>query len=283
MRKYLIGSTIVLTTVLAFSPMLSAQTASQGSPGAAKVNTKALPFEPHDFTGVWNAAPFLRAKTEVPFGDAVVLKDGDPQPPFTPEGKAKYEANVKFVQGGGVLDCDPLGSSRAVFSPRPMEFFQVRDRILQHFEYYDVWREIWMDKKPPNPDDLDPSYMGYSTGRWDGDTLVIDVVGYNGKTFLMSGGLPLSASMHQTERWQRIDHDTLKVVVTFDDPKTYTKPWSDSYFFRLKTDWQLIAVPCVMDGVREWYSTVGTPEGMPGISKGKPNSNVSDKANKATY
>lgn len=271
MRKYFVGSLTVFASMLVFSSTAPAQSALQSNTERGKADhTKSVPYDSHDFAGVWNAALYMRSKTEVQFGDGVVLKDGDVQPPFTPEGKRKYQANVNFVQGGGVLDCDPLGASRAVFSPRPMEFFHVRDRILQHFEYYDGWREIWMDRKPPNPDTLDPSYMGYSYGHWEGDTLVIDVLGYNGKTFLMSGGLPLSPAMHQTERWQRIDHDTLKVVVTFDDPRMYTKTWSDSFFYKLKPDWQLLAVPCVMDGVREWYDTIGKPEGMTGLSKGKP-------------
>jgi len=71
-------------------------------------------------------------------------------------------------------------------------------------EYYDNWREIWTDGRKI-PADVDPEYMGYSIGRWEGDTFVVGSAAYNGKAFLTWQGFPISESMHQTERWQRVD------------------------------------------------------------------------------
>jgi hypothetical protein len=265
MRNCSIGATILfLVTVLTTGSFLFAQSGEHPEPANAK--SKSPAFDPHDFNGVWDTAPFMQPRNEVhPFGGP----PGTPPPPFTPEGEAKYEANVKFIESGAVLDCDPLGASRALFSPRPFEIFVSRDRLLQHFEYYDNWREIWTNGRKFDSDVMDPSYMGFSTGRWEGDAFVVDVVGYNGKTFLSSSGLPLSDAMHQTERWQRVDYDTLRIIVTLDDPKMYSKPWTVTYFYKLK-DWSLNAIPCTMTGNREWDQKMGHVDRLPGLDYKSP-------------
>jgi len=198
-----------------------AQTAQQ--PLTAKATANSTAFDPHDFSGVWNPAPRMQPKGEVNPLD--LGGHPNPLPPFAPAGQLKYEANKKFIDAGAVLDCDPYGTARNFFTPRPFENIPPRDRLLQHFEYYDNWREIWMDGRN-FPGDLEPDFMGYSIGKWEGNTFVVDSRGYNGKQFLTWQGFPLSESMHQTELWQRVDHDTLKIAFTFDDPKMYSKPWS---------------------------------------------------------
>ena len=76
--------------------------------------------------------------------------------------------------------------------------------------------------------------MGYSIGRWDGDTFVVDSAAYNGKAFLTWQGFPISESMHQTERWQRVDQDTLKIVFTFDDPEKLREALVDHRFLEIE-------------------------------------------------
>ena len=258
MRKWLIDPIVALATLLACSPVMLAQADRSG---AAKTDTMAQPSDPHDFSGVWDTAPYMQPKGEVNPLDL----SGHPTtlPPFTPWGKAKYEANVKFIAAGAVLDCDPFGTARNYFTPRPFEIIPARDRLLQHFEYYDNWREIWTDGRKV-PADLDPDYMGYSTGKWEGDTFVVDSVGYNGKQFLTWQGLPLTESMHQTEQWQRVDHDTLKIVFTFDDPKAYAQPWHITYFYKLKKNWVLDAHPCTLSEVKEYDERINHTDKLPG-------------------
>ena len=183
----------------------------------AKPDTKNLPYDKHDITGVWDPAPYMQPKDEV--NPLALNGEPTPLPPFTPWGQQKYEDNVKFIKAGDVNDCDPFGTARNFFTPRPFEVIQAKDRMVQHYEYYDNWREIFTDGRGV-PDDVDPDFMGYSTGKWDGDAFVVDSTAYNGKQFLTWTGLPLTESMHQTERWQRIDHDTLKIYFTFDDPES---------------------------------------------------------------
>ncbi len=248
MRNCVIGSIAAWATVLVFPAVPFAQAVQQ--PGTTKAGAQAKAFDAHDFAGVWNPAPRMQPKGEVNPLDL----GGHPN---------KYEINKKFIDAGAVLDCDPYGTARNFFTPRPFENIHSRDRLLQHFEYYDNWREIWTDGRN-FPDDLEPDYMGYSIGKWEGDTFVVDSRGYNGKQFLTWQGFPLSESMHQTERWQRVDHDTLKIVFTFEDPKMYSKPWTITYFYKLMSNWVLDAHPCTLAAIKEYDERINHADQLPG-------------------
>jgi len=259
MRRFVSISIFALAAVIALSPAALAQTSRPA--GAAKPDTKAKPFDAHDLSGVWNPAPFMQPKGAVNPLD--LGPHPNPLPPFSAAGKAQYDANAKFIAAGDVTSCDPYGTARNFFTPRPFENIPARDRLLQHFEYYDNWREIWTDGRAIPPD-LDPDFMGYSVGKWQGDVFVVESRAYNGKQFLTWSGFPLSESMHQTERWQRVDHDTLKIVFTFDDSKFYARPWSVTVFYKLK-DWQLDAHPCTESQLKEWDQRMGHVDGLPGL------------------
>jgi hypothetical protein len=265
MRKGLIVPIMALL-VLAFFSVAFAQNASPSTTGKGDPkaqSTHAAVFSPRDLAGVWNPAPSMQPKDEPPVAAGLVFKKSDPLPPFTPFGKTKYDANVKFIAAGDVLDCDPCGTARNFFTPRPFEILLAHDRVLQHYEYYDNWREIWTDGRKI-PADAEPDYMGYSVGRWEGDVFVVESAAYNGKQFLSWSGLPLSESMHQTERWQRIDADTLEIVFTFDDPKIYAKPWTVHAFWKLKKDWALDAHPCTLSELKEYDDRLNHTDKLPG-------------------
>ena len=155
MRNSLLGSAIALAAAIAFLAVARAQTDHLG---AGKTNANAASFDSHDLTGIWNPAPFMQPKGEVNPLD--LGGHPNPVPPFTPAGEAMYLANAKFIAAGAVLDCDPFGVSRNFFTPRPFEILLTHDRLVQHFEYYDNWREIWTDgRKIPADVDL-PSAIG---------------------------------------------------------------------------------------------------------------------------
>ena len=130
-----------------------------------------------------------------------------------------------------------------MFQPFPWEIVYARDRILIIFEYQALLRQIFIDGRK-HPDDLEPTYMGHSIGKFEGDTLVVDTVGFNDKTWLDPMGLPHSDAMHLTERIRRVDHDTLVDEYTIDDPKAYTQPWKATRTFKLKPDWQIKEYVC---------------------------------------
>jgi hypothetical protein len=258
MRHFGIASGVVLAVVLAFSATVAQPGQESGSAKSAQS------FNPRDLTGIWNAAPKMQPKDEPPVTFGVGIKEGQPLPPFTPLGKTIYDANVKANAAGFVLACNPLGVSRDFFTPRPFEVVQAKDRILQHYEYYSDWREVFTDGRS-FPPDAEPDFMGYSIGHWEGNTFVVQAQGFNGKTWLGWGGVPMSDQMHQTERWQRIDADTLKIVFTFTDPKIYAKPWTVTGFWKLHKDWVMDAHPCTLDEIKEWDNKMGHPDGIPGL------------------
>ena len=106
------------------------------------------------------------------------------------------------------------------------------------FEYDHFVRQIFTDGRQ-HPQDLNSSWMGDSIGRWDGDMLVVDTVGFNDKTWLDQVGHPHSDALHLVERIRRVNHDAMTIDITIDDPKAYTKPWVAHFIYDLKPDWNI--------------------------------------------
>ena len=115
-------------------------------------------------------------------------------------------------------------------TPYPMEIIQQPDqqRVIMIFEgATHIWREIHMDGRPhPQGDALNPTYLGHSVGRWRGDTLVVDVVGFNEGTWLDFFGHPHTDMLHVVEEFSRPNKNTLHYEATIDDPGAYTKPFT---------------------------------------------------------
>ena len=157
----------------------------------------------------------------------------EPHVPFMPWAAAVYDynsANVSKYDPEGY--CLPPGGPRMMATPYPMEIVQLPEqrRIFMVFEgATHIWREIYMDGRPhPQGDALNPTYLGHSVGRWEGDTLVVDIVGFNEGTWIDYYGHPHTAMLHVGERISRPDKSTLRYEATIDDPGAYTRPWTVS-------------------------------------------------------
>ena len=115
-------------------------------------------------------------------------------------------------------------------TPFPMEILQLPDqkRIVMIYEGgTHIWRVIYMDGRAhPTGDNLNPTWLGHSVGRWEGDTLVVDVVGYNEGSWIDMVGDPHTDRLHLIERFTRKDLYTLRYEATIDDPGAYTEPWT---------------------------------------------------------
>src|SRR5579871_2345039 len=181
MRNRLAAGAFGLAGIFVIALLSSAQTSTSSQPPKTNAGQPAAGAGARDFSGVWDPAPYMKPAGEVDPWD--LRPNPRVLPPFNDWGKAKYEANAKFIAAGAVLDCDPFGTARNFFTPRPFEVIQARDRLVQHWEYYDNWREIWTDGRKI-PDDVEPDYMGYSVGKWDGDAFIVESAAYNGKQFL---------------------------------------------------------------------------------------------------
>ena len=197
--------------------------------------------------GVWNV-PYIQnmadrasGRAAGPAGRGGGGDDGgrggsrsEPHIPFLPWAAAIYDynsANASKYDPEGY--CLPPGGPRMMATPYPMEIMQLPEqkRIFMVFEgATHIWREIYMDGRAhPQGDALNPTYLGHSVGRWEGDTLVVDVVGFNEATWIDYYGHPHTDLLHVVERFSRPDKSTLRYEATIDDPGAYSRPWTVSW------------------------------------------------------
>jgi hypothetical protein len=142
--------------------------------------------------------------------------------------------------------CLLVGVPRITNEPLPIKIIQTKDEITFLYETFHAFRVIPTDGRK-HPDDIDPSFLGDSVARWEGDTLVVDVIGFNDKTWIGAGGATLhSDALHVTERYRRVDYDTITYEVTIDDPKVFTKTWSPApTFLSLRPGERLHEYECI--------------------------------------
>jgi hypothetical protein len=150
--------------------------------------------------------------------------------PFQPWARGIYEERQRDLQQYDPESrCLPPGIPRLMATPFPFQIFQLSDRVLFIFEGgAHIWRTIHTDGRP-HPKDPNPSFLGDSVGRWEGDTLVVDAIGFNESTWLDQAGHPHTDALHIVERFTRTNERTLRYEVTIDDPHAYTAPWTTSY------------------------------------------------------
>ena len=121
--------------------------------------------------------------------------------------------------------CQPLGPIKMHLHPYPRRIIQVPGMLIILFERDTAYRQIFTDGRPL-PVDPQPGYNGYSTGKWDRDTLVVETIGVKDGTWLDVRGTPMTEAGKITERLRRPSFGKLEIDITLDDPKAYTKPWS---------------------------------------------------------
>jgi hypothetical protein len=124
-----------------------------------------------------------------------------------------------------------------------MKFIPNPGVIVILYEAFNLYRQVFTDGRPL-PKDPNPSWLGYSIGKWDGDTLVVESNGYNDLTWLDQQGHPHSDALHVTERFHRVDIGHMELQVTIDDPKMYTKPWTVKEELRLIPDSEILEFIC---------------------------------------
>ena len=235
MRHCIIGFIVALVAVMVFPAVTAAQDLYPGwltCPNcqtnayrtAARAETADLPFDPRDLTGVWNQNRIQLNRNA---------------PPMTPDGQARYDAtrSEETADGraisnsrDGMLICDPLGWPRWFTYNYGFEFAELPDRLVQFLEWGHTYRPIWTDGRAL-PEDPDPRWLGYSIGRWEGDTFVVESSGFDERSWLSENrqdrrfGWTHSDALKTEERYRRVDYNTLEVTLTITDPKTFTEPW----------------------------------------------------------
>ncbi len=180
-----------------------------------------------DISGPW--------KLDRPFQASILTAEGK-TPPLKPEAQSVYRERIAARRAGktkdGVEVCLPPGTPRILWADRPMVILQQADKITFVHEYQHTFRHIYLDEALPPAEEIDPTFGGTSAGRWDGDVLVIETVGFNQHTQLDQAGLPHSPDMKVTERLRLVQGGRrLEDTVTIDDPATYRAPWTTRVTF----------------------------------------------------
>ncbi len=263
----LAAALIAVAVSLAVAPNLSAQTAQHPANAQAQASVPAATGAlSHDLSGVWMQYP----DGDVPGVPGMNAVSNRTRPPLTPWGQAKFDASrplvgpraIPGVENNPELRCEPDGPPKLLNLPNPFEIVQVPGRVLMFFELGHIWREIWTDGRPL-PKNPDPTYLGYSVGKWEGDTFVVDTIGFNDKLWDDSYGNPRSDQTHLIERYRRVNHDTLELQITIDDPKAYTKPWvSPPKLHKLEPGWEIAEWFCVPDEDNAYDDAVRKPAGV---------------------
>jgi hypothetical protein len=160
-----------------------------------------------------------------------------------PWAQAVYsKRSMNLAKDSPDTNCLPPGPHAGLFGMAPVKFVQTSGLLLILYEDAPT-RQVFMDGRGL-PEDPNPTWMGYSVGRWDGDTLVVESAGFNDRTWLDFTGHPHTEALRVTERFQRLNVGRMRLEMTFDDPKTYAKPWSIAIDVDLIPDTELLENVC---------------------------------------
>ena len=213
---------------------------------------------PHpEVMGAWGAQP----------GGMGIVEGGTI--PYTPEALAEKQENLenrmvvmptndpsRFDTGDPELQCYRPGVPRANYMPFPFQIFQNSEQILITYEYKGAHRLVNLASNEEAPAGF---WMGWSNGRWEGDTLVVDVTGFNGLAWFDRAGNFATDALHVVERWTPMGPNHLMYEATMEDPNVYTQPWTISFpiYRRLEPNVQLMEFNCVPFVEEIMYTPLG--------------------------
>jgi len=228
MRYRLAAALLVAVCGVLASAVSTAQEAGRGATFAALAE---LP----DIGGLW----------EITFGGG---PRGGGEPALTPEYAAKL-AQYRAAQARGEIEdtpaanCVPNGMPGIMTQPYPIEILLTPGKVTILIEAYSQWRQIFTDGRG-HPEDPDLTFNGHSIGHWEGDTLVVDTVGFTTDTALGAWGIEHSDEMHIVERFKLASPDVLEIETTIDDRQALAKPWTAKRTYGRHRDWTLAEYVC---------------------------------------
>jgi hypothetical protein len=174
-----------------------------------------------------------------------ILSDFKPdEGPMRPDAAALFLQRSKaFSNESPLSHCLPEGMPLVEMAPAPYKIIQTRGLTVMLYERDTTYRQVYTDGRKL-PDDPQPSWLGYSVGKWDDDWLVVETTGFNDRGWLDARGHTHSEALHLTERFHRLDFGHMEVRLTIDDPKTYSRPFTIQLKQRLQADSDLLESFC---------------------------------------
>lgn len=223
--------------------LLAPASGQSGGPPKAR-DIPRLPDGKPDFNGVWDhprVADVTKSGNACGSGTKGCKQEGSGELSFTEAGlKIWKDEEHRFDYSAR---CLPWGYTRAWQVEYPVEIMQIPQRLAYLYESNNIFHVIFTDGRD-HPRNQDPTWMGHSIGKYEGDTLTIDTVNFNGQTWIDTAEHPSSDALHVVEHLRHIDADHLAYDVTWEDPKTYTKPIKNTRIFtRMKPG----------DEIMEWW------------------------------
>ena len=230
---------------------------ADGKPNLAAPSPRTADGKP-DFSGIWLTDNFncaarspdpeaLTCGAELPMGKEGInfgasLPGGLPyQPWLVPIVKERTATNAKDDPH---VRCLPDTFLRAYSLPHMVKFVQTPGLLVMLAELNAGYRQVFMDNRP-FPEDPVPSWQGYSSGKWEGDTLVVNSIGFRDDLWIDWNGSVITSAAKVQERIRRPDYGHLEIGVTVDDPKAYTKPWTVTLRQRLAINTELVDEICL--------------------------------------
>jgi len=257
-----------ILAVLAMQPLAQAQWLSQRTPGIPRTadgkpnlsarTPRASDGHP-DLSGLWQTQSasrevlerYIAAATNGAGDDAPslyflnIFSDFKPgEEPLLPAARQELEQRAKnFTNVSPISHCLPEGMPLVEMAPAPYKIIQTRGMTVMLYERDTTYRQIYTDGRKL-PEDPQPTWLGYSIGKWAGDSFVVDSIGFNDRGWLDARGHTHSEALHLTERFRRLDFGRMEVQMTFDDPQTYSRPFTIKLEQRLLPDTDLLESFC---------------------------------------
>jgi hypothetical protein len=229
---------VALLSAIAFASVTTPVEGQAGARAARAYSPPRTTFGQPDLQGIWQVVntaawdiqdhtgqlfPGLPTRFSVPAGQGVVEGNAIPYQPWA---QARKQENYKNrLTADPEAQCYLPGVPRITYMPHPFQIFQFPDRVVILYEYLHTTREIFTDgsRHPTMPVEF---WMGDSRGRWEGNTLVVDVTLFTGDTWFDRAGNFHSDALHVVERYTRTGPDHLLYEATIEDPKVFTRPWT---------------------------------------------------------
>jgi hypothetical protein len=211
-------------------------TGADGKPNMAAATPRTASGKP-DLTGIYT--PIYR------YFQNLAADIGIENVPMTSGAQKIHAARATGLLGYDEPDahCLPQGVPKVNQAPVPFKIVQTDNLVVLVYEAFNLWRQVHLDGRE-FADDLNPSWMGYSKGKWEGDTLVVETRGLNGKQWLDHNGLPASDKLVVIEKFRRPNIGRLEIEYTITDPTYYTRPWTTTVNARFTTGTELFEFVC---------------------------------------
>jgi hypothetical protein len=243
----LVAAVLILATVPAAAQWLNYPTPGiprlpDGKPDLSAPAPRKPDGKP-DLSGIWQGVPSPDGRSKYLLDLAADFKPGElPIQPWAEALTKERRTGVLHAREWPDANCLPPGIPVLHEFLAPFKIIQEPELAVILYERQ-VFRQILMDGRTL-PKDPNPTWMGYSVGKWEGDALVVDSIGFNGKIWIDFAGHPSTDALHIIERYRRRDFGHLDIELTIDDPKAYTKPWSVKLPMTFDADDELVEFVC---------------------------------------